>query len=60
MEGDSSGGGIYETVRAEVRRAISEIQNDLQIVSHFSCDYDKLSSSCHSAITNKLLVKMPV
>ncbi|XP_040991634.1 uncharacterized protein LOC121238713 isoform X2 [Juglans microcarpa x Juglans regia] len=28
---DSSGGGIYETVRAEVRRAISEIQNDLEI-----------------------------
>ncbi|KAG6630826.1 uncharacterized protein LOC122291725 isoform X1 [Carya illinoinensis] len=31
VECDSSGGGIHETVRAEVRRAISEIQNDLEI-----------------------------
>ncbi|KAJ4978257.1 hypothetical protein NE237_009037 [Protea cynaroides] len=30
--GDSSTGGIHETVRSEVRRAISEIQNDLENV----------------------------
>ena len=34
MEGDGHGAasGIYETVRSEVRRAISEIQNDLERV----------------------------
>ncbi|OVA13762.1 hypothetical protein BVC80_1769g13 [Macleaya cordata] len=30
--GDAGTGGIYETVRSEVRRAISEIQNDLENV----------------------------
>lgn len=29
---DGHGTGIYETVRSEVRRAISEIQNDLERV----------------------------
>lgn len=31
VEGDATASGIYETVRSEVRRAISEIQNDLEI-----------------------------
>ncbi|PON59700.1 hypothetical protein PanWU01x14_157570 [Parasponia andersonii] len=30
LEGDATASGIYETVRSEVRRAISEIQNDLE------------------------------
>lgn len=30
LGGDASAGGIYETVRSEVRRAISDIQNDLE------------------------------
>ncbi|XP_062091556.1 uncharacterized protein LOC133797615 [Humulus lupulus] len=30
MTGDATSSGIYETVRSEVRRAISEIQNDLE------------------------------
>ncbi|XP_024026262.1 uncharacterized protein LOC21403166 isoform X1 [Morus notabilis] len=30
LESDATASGIYETVRSEVRRAISEIQNDLQ------------------------------
>ncbi|XP_042515097.1 uncharacterized protein LOC122089429 isoform X2 [Macadamia integrifolia] len=35
--GDSSTGGIYETVRSELRRAISEIQNDLENVIRRNC-----------------------
>ncbi|XP_075646579.1 uncharacterized protein LOC142617563 isoform X1 [Castanea sativa] len=31
VEADTTTNGIYETVRSEVRRAISEIQNDLEI-----------------------------
>ncbi|GMY23549.1 hypothetical protein FCV25MIE_18790 [Fagus crenata] len=31
METDTTASGIYETVRSEVRRAISEIQSDLEI-----------------------------
>ncbi|KAF5198019.1 hypothetical protein FRX31_012399 [Thalictrum thalictroides] len=31
-EGDNGTGGIYETVRPEVRRAITEIQSDLESV----------------------------
>lgn len=31
VEADTTTSGIYETVRSEVRRAISEIQNDLEI-----------------------------
>lgn len=30
LEGDNTASGIYETVRSEVRRAISDIQNDLE------------------------------
>ncbi|XP_015876216.3 uncharacterized protein LOC107412901 isoform X2 [Ziziphus jujuba] len=30
LENDAAANGIYETVRSEVRRAISEIQNDLE------------------------------
>lgn len=32
LESDAAASGIYETVRSEVRRAISEIQNDLESV----------------------------
>lgn len=39
MEADSTTSVIYETVRSEVRRAISEIQNDLEIVSSFVFHY---------------------
>lgn len=45
LEGDNLGGDassrIYETVRSEVRRAIADIQNDLESVS---CDILILSS----------------
>lgn len=36
--GDTAANGIYETVRSEVRRAISDIQNDLGSVSIFVAD----------------------
>lgn len=36
-ETDAATSGIYETVRSEVRRAISEIQNDLESVCFFFC-----------------------
>lgn len=39
MESDATASGIYETVRSEVRRAVSEIQNDLEIVSSFGIGY---------------------
>ena len=39
METDTTASGIYETVRSEVRRAISEIQSDLEIVSSFGFEY---------------------
>ena len=44
MEGDGHGAasGIYETVRSEVRRAISEIQNDLERVR-----FSLWIASCH-------------
>lgn len=38
-EADSTTSSIYEAVRSEVRRAISEIQNDLEIVSYFIFHY---------------------
>lgn len=39
VEADTTTNGIYETVRSEVRRAISEIQNDLESVSSFVFHY---------------------
>ena len=47
VEADGSTSSIYETVRSELRRAISEIQNDLQSVSFFGswllfCKFDGL------------------
>ena len=35
LGGDASASGIYETVRSEVRRAISDIQNDLENVGSY-------------------------
>lgn len=45
LEGDNTASGIYETVRSEVRRAISDIQNDLESVSSYGfmapkCSWD--------------------
>jgi hypothetical protein len=39
VESDATASGIYETVRSEVRRAVSEIQNDLEIVSCYRIGY---------------------
>lgn len=44
VEGDTSGSGIYETVRTEVRRAIAEIQHDLEIVSYYWLEYVSIIS----------------
>lgn len=51
LEGDNTASGIYETVRSEVRRAISDIQNDLESVSSYGfmvpkCSWDITSVIC--------------
>ncbi|KAF4384679.1 hypothetical protein F8388_003986 [Cannabis sativa] len=54
LDGDASTVGIYETVRSEVRRAISEIQNDLE-----KCNAEAIRRSNTSSIVNSNITDIP-
>lgn len=54
LEGGNTASGIYETVRSEVRRAISDIQNDLETVSSYGFILPKYSWYMFAFICSEL------